>query len=569
MKKLLNPYSLLVIIYSIILTIFIISVYNNIGVIYDDTYAYLNNALAFSGIIDNVKYSFSPLIPFLTSLGFKFYIEDEILYIICGIIFIIGIYGMFLLLNLKFSKSISAFGSIIFSSFSIIFPWAVIGIDVPSISFSILTIFFTLYGFKKNSNALFLIFPLFTLSILTRYTAIFLFVPMLFVFLINYKKIRSNKNSLIKILLGAIVGILIAIPFLYNFITMFGTPFPFLSLATEATTSTSMGTTDPVDIVDKFYYLRYLPQFISSAPNDYFGLMHPHFSKASIISYITLIISFLGLICYFKVFLIKFYSILKEKFNKRNFRLKLLSFFIFSVIFIICLNGNIYLEVLISLFLLVICLFSLSSKINIDNNDVDFTIGLYFLTFLLFQSFMGFKVDRYFITVVPPLTYILILGLNSFFNSISPYLNTLLKFKKPKMEISTVYIGIIAILLVISSFHVYNEELTYPSHENIEFASKWLKYQDSDYYKKIIYSNYNEPFSWYLKKRVIPSYSDKVSFKELSSKELVSKNATYYIRYNTSFRNDLYYSKHNLTFHLEDYEIIGNKYDIVIYKKKL
>lgn len=562
-KNMLSSYSLFIIIYSIILTTFLVFLYVQKGVIYDDTLSYLNNALMFSGIELTAKYSLSPLIPYLTSVGFKLiHIGDGILYVICGIVFIFGIYGMFLLLKTRFSELVSTLGTLMFTSFTIIFPWAVIGIDIASISFSIWAIYLTIYAFKNNNNAFYLIFPFISLAVLTRYNAIFTIVPIIFLFIINYSKLMNEKKVFKKIFLGFIIGILISIPFFYHFYLLFGNVIPFFETVKITTTSTSMGTQDPVDVPNKLYYLKNLFNYISSNPKDYFEAMHPHLAEPNLISYILVFLSVMGLLNYIKIIMGK---LGKLKNNADNYSIRIIKLILLSlslILFILSLFSYVYLFSLFLGFLLCLSIYFVFKNSDIEYLDIDITMLLYFLVFFLYHSFVGFKVDRYFITAVPGLMYILILGINYFFKMVSPY------FKQDETEVRNVLLSVLTIILLISSFSIYAENLNYPSQKNIENAAIWLKKYDSSLSDKIVASNYKEGFIWYLKKDVISGYYNSKNFKEMSSKDLVSKNVTYYIRYNSSFRNSLYYDKYNKTFELEDYKVIRDKNEIVIYKIK-
>ncbi|KZX16046.1 hypothetical protein MBCUT_11270 [Methanobrevibacter cuticularis] len=558
-KLRMRHYSIFILIYALIFVSFLIYFNSKYGVIYDDTFSYLNNALVLSGIVDGINYSISPLIPFLTSIGFRFYVGEIVFFIVLGMFFIFGLYGMFLLLSLRFNKNISFFGMILFSLLNIVFPWTIIGIDIASVSLSIWTIVLVFYGLRGNSHLLYLVFPIGALAVLARYTAVFLIIPLLFIFLAHLMENGIKRYEIIKTFIGILLGLLIIAPFLYHFFIDFKNPFPFLQIAKQATFSTSMGTEDPVDISDKFYYIKNIPKYISSQSKNYFDIMHPSHSNTNLIAYLVLLISSIGLLNYIK----KLYSHIKN-YKKTNSRLKFALLILVTIVFIVSLFSDVFLFVLPVTFLFVLTLYYFLKDYNLKFLTIDLTMLLYFLIFLLFQSFMGFKVDRYFITVIPAFVYILILGIQYF----ASLFNNLFSNKLTKKVLPTIIFGFLTILMLTSFIGIYSLDLDVPVNNNIKKASKFLKVYDSNYSSKVIYSNYKEPFLWYLKTKIISGYKNSSSFKELSSDELISKNASYYIRYNSSFRNKLYYEKNNSTFNLEDFKIIYNKNNIIIYEYK-
>ena len=191
--------SFILLAFVIILTIYLVRLQIKVGVVYWDVYLYLNNALMFAGMGEGYKIFLPPLIPFLTSIFFRlFQANDAFLYAINGIIFALGIVGMYLLLKLRFSPFKSLGGAVIFSSMTIILSWAVSGtLDVPAVCFSIWFLYLIVYGLEKDSKALYLAFPVAALAFLTRYTAGLMLLPVLFIFITHYleKGIEKSTNK--------------------------------------------------------------------------------------------------------------------------------------------------------------------------------------------------------------------------------------------------------------------------------------------------------------------------------------------------------------------------------------
>nr|WP_269432370.1 glycosyltransferase family 39 protein [Methanobrevibacter arboriphilus] len=92
--------------------------------------------------------------PFLTSLLFKLgFVSETSIFAVTGIFYILGVLGFFSLLRLRFRNLMAVLGSIIYAGISINMLWVANGtIDIPSISITILSIYFFVLGIEKNQN---------------------------------------------------------------------------------------------------------------------------------------------------------------------------------------------------------------------------------------------------------------------------------------------------------------------------------------------------------------------------------------------------------------------------------
>jgi hypothetical protein len=116
-----NPLFILTII-TVGITAYLLEVQIKIGVPYWDVFNYLNNALFFAGMGKGSVLYLPPVIPFLTSLFFKAgYISINAIFILDSILFIIGVIGLYLLLNQRFNGIQSLTGSLIFISFPVVY----------------------------------------------------------------------------------------------------------------------------------------------------------------------------------------------------------------------------------------------------------------------------------------------------------------------------------------------------------------------------------------------------------------------------------------------------------------
>lgn len=566
--------SFILLAFVIILTLYLVRLQIKVGVVYWDVYLYLNNALMFAGLGEGYKIFLPPLLPFLTSVFFRiFQVTDSFLYVISGIIFALGIVGMYLLLNLRFSTFKSLCGAVIFSSMTIILSWAVSGtLDVPAVCFSIWFLYLTVYGLEKNSNALYLAFPVAALAFLTRYTAGLMLLPVLFIFITHYLEKGVKKAQIKKLVLGMVLGLLIMIPFMGFFYTNLGTPFPFLNQL-GVSVENQVSSRDPGLMPDRAYYLKNIPNYISSYPlgTGYGAMLNPVKGHVNPISYFILILTGIGLIAsasgvlknYVKI-LISNMRTLKQKIVSKD-RKNNLKFFspiltaILIILFILSLNGNSYLisEALMLALALSIYLFLKKHEIgknenqSLSNSILDLTIIIWFLTYFISHSFLSVKVDRYFVTMIPALVYLIVLGLSSTGNLLARLTGKINK----KNIISSGLVLLMAMLLFSSSIHPYQNHVPYPIYGYLEEGGEWMANYDPDYADKIIYSNNWPALSWHLKTNVnrgfLPDFNNSDEFSQM----LVNSNATYYIGTDANF------------LHMKDFERIGNTSNVFFFKR--
>jgi hypothetical protein len=570
-----NPfwaYSIILIAFAIIFTIYLVQVQIKIGVIYWDVYLYLNNALMFAGLGEGYKIYLSPLIPFLTSLLYRAgFVYQASLYSVTGLIFILGIYGMYLLLNLRFTHLKSFAGAIIFASASVILPWSVSGtLDVPAICFSIWTIFLTIYGLEKNNKALYFIFPLAALAFLTRYTSGLLILPLLFLFISHYFDKGFTRSEIKKIAISIVLGILIFLPFIGFFYVNLGNPFPFLDQF-GVSVENHASARDPGVMPDKAYYLKNIPNYISSYPLfesklDFGAMITPHSAQTNPISYIILILTGLGLFAYGAGILKKLYWSLRNITEKTNSFLNnksfllimVLLFIILTSLFIISLGGSSYLISEFLMFSMILTIYATLRKIEIINNleikgaiRVDLVILIWLFTYLISHSFLTIKVDRYFVTMIPAIVYLIVLGLSNTGNILA----TLSKKVNQKKIISGALILVLALTLFASNLQPYEDKVPYKVYGFLEEGAKVMKAYDPEYKEKLIFSDQWPALSWYLKTQVQRGYPQDFKTSAEFSQMLKNSNATYYI--STYGRGALV---------LEDYSVVAHDKLVYIYK---
>ena len=515
-----NPLFILTII-TVGITTYLLEVQMKIGVPYWDVFNYLNNALCFAGIGKGSSLYLPPLVPLLTSLFFKIgYVSINAMFIVDSILSIIGVIGFYLLLNQRFNKIQSFTGSLIFISFPVVLSWIPSGgIDIPGVVFSIWAIYFTVIGVKKDSRFLYLVIPVIMMAFLTRYTAGLILLPIMLYFLINIQNIKNIKKVSLCIL--AEIMVLLA-AFIYVFAKL-GTIKSVYNLLLNVSTFTYMGVNDVAYNPDKWYYLHNLLNYISVGPlqGTYQQIMNPSLGFPSILSYIIALVALIGIGIYvYKLLNLK----ISNESNINIFTLIKVSVLIILIIsFIIAINSMPYVISEVILFAICCLIYLLLKNPKSKNLDIDIMFFSWFSAYLVFQSILTIKVDRYFITMAPALAYFLILGLGEFIEKIKP------KIKNPNLRSWGLY-SIIGLIFLSSA------AITYTGHTpkkcftvDIGDASNWIKGYDLTYNNEKIYSDYPPAVNWYLKKEVGGAYPRFFNNSEEFSKWLQKNGADYYI----------------------------------------
>ena len=584
--------------FMVVLTYFLLQIDMEMGVYYvRDVFSYLNNSLWLAGYsagLENMK-GLSPFIPFLTSLLFRMgFVYDWAIMIVSSLFYIISGVGMYLILRLRFKEAISCCGAIILVTFSINIAWASKGmLDMPGMALSIWAIYFMFIAVKNNSKFFYLAFPIFILGFFTRYTVIFTLPVMLILILFEDSPLHFMKNKFKNLLGGVVLGFLTTTPFLLHY-HLNKIPLFFLSQSEAISQETASVTSSNISIISYlaknsvFYYLNNLPIYMSTSgfppysikPGRFlFDELHWIGGFPSIISYIFIVILILGSIIYF-------YNMFKKKnrsliFNKKDIEnkkiyIKIILFILFLIMFIFTFGSVSVVYSLIILSLASITLYRLLYKSNIKYFELDFLMFYWFMVNLIFYSSHLIKVDRYFITLTPPLAYFIILSLYLTINKIKPLISksqkVLDKYNKDnitnKSSISSIKIQTItsiAIVVILSIFTVScfaNHPATFDNqyHNNILSASQdekdisnWLINYDPNYNTKLIWADRGGDFSFLLKMN-IPSLEYESNSSNFTNK-LLEGNITYFIANNPN---------HDIE---KGYNLIKNVGNVYLYKR--
>ena len=551
-----NIQPLIVIVFSLLVTsalIYINSTSNILGHSYRDVFFYLIQALRFSGYqINGYEYVYylSPLVPYLTSILFRFGFVSEIsIFIVTGAFYLISIIGIYYLLKLRFNKNISCIGALLYGSLTINLIWASNGtLDIPSISLSIWSIYCFILAMEKDQKYFYLAFPLAILSFLAKYTGALIFAVFILYFL-SKRDIFGNVKRYLKHLIGGIVaGFVVLIPFFNYYITN-NIPFGFLNQAEEISSTTTTGANLIAKPVENqlFYYFEHIPQCINV--------------RHEIIGYIVVFIGIIGLIYGFY----KLCSYIQDYYRKSENSISI-SFFekiklrkeIYIILLILSLISMILafltaskVSFIISemIFYASALLFSIAfnslfadlSRLNIFTNknkelknqkrykykffNYDLAMLAWFMGYMIFFSAHLTKAERYFTAFAPGFVFFISYSLDTIVNILNekPIFNSnALKTNLPKM------VGILFIILLLASTANF---LTMDKHDSLtdneKDASMWIKENIPNYKETSIWADRGPIYAWYLKSSV-EYRTENVNMSEIGE-YLEDRNASYYI----------------------------------------
>lgn len=226
-----------------------------------DTCDFLSNALVFAGqttgYADLVR---PPFFAFLTSIPFRLgYVSSATIFVLDGVIFIFGVIGFYLLLKQHFNNVESFLCSLLYVSFPIVLSFLGYGLsDIPSISFLIWAVYFTVLAVKRNSKFFYLTFPFLMTAFLTRYAAALVIFPLVFYIMVNREILKETRD----IVIGILLSFMLLLPFLIFFYLNFGSPFYSFSTFNSMTSGSSPVSLENISYHPSLLYFVWDFQFI-------------------------------------------------------------------------------------------------------------------------------------------------------------------------------------------------------------------------------------------------------------------------------------------------------------------
>lgn len=508
------PYLTIVFLFSFILVFQHIIFNVNLGIYCSDVFVYLLNALYFTG--ENIRSAttiyLSPIICFLTSILFRIGIKGEIaIFIVTGIFAIIGNVGLYTLLKIRFNKLLSLLGVVIFSSFSLNLLWLGNGsLDIPAVSLTMWIIVFLIASVNKNPKYYLVLFPLFTIGFFTRFTVI-LILPIMFLYYIYSKDInRILKISNIKefhnseefkyilkgILISLIITVIIVIP-----IIIMSSNLGYYDQTIKAIGGNKGSLKDNAYNTDLGFYISNFPNFLSSSKTIFISRI-PYLESPSPISSILIGIMILGTGISIKN---NFKKISKEKINLKYLLVTLLILTIAIGTFTKVSSAITILLMLIILLLINILL----KKYEFTYINLNLLFIGWLLIYLIFFSYINIKVDRYFIPILPVVSYFIISSIYLIQEKIN-----ILNGKILPILLIIIFIG--ASFGFVSTVEDTNE------FKNQKDLSNYLINYDSNYKNETIGAYNVRAYGWYLEEYIEAIPSNNTS-------TIDKNNITYYI----------------------------------------
>ena len=532
----------LLVIISCVYTGVLIYCQNIIGISYWDIFVYLNNAMLFSHINIGSQLSVPPILSLITSIPFQMgFISELTLFCVSGVLFVFLMIGIYVLFNYRFKREYSFIASIIFSMTSLVVTWAVSGSnDLPSLAFAIWAIIFTIKAVNEDFKYYYPAFGLFLLSFFTRFTGGFVLIVMICYILLNRKKVMGQltKKNIIQFVLFFLLVFAVISVIYYSYLG----GIPFISQFIEVSNSNQVSSVNVGYELNTFYYIEHLPQFISSySVNDlYFSSLSTVYNTPTPLAYVILLLSTAGMI----LFVAKIFN--EDNREDKSFKYKIALLAIICIFIIISYSHISYLITELLFIALVLLLYKLlPNKLN----KIDLLMILWMGIFIILHSYHPVKVDRYIVTIIIPIIYLMIIAVDN----ISHYLNN----NKVALSILT-----IIMILMIAFNASYMQSITHENPHTTEEkrATQWLKDYDNNLTTENISSDRGVVFSWYLKKYVYTTIPRVLANgNESLEDKLDSINAKYYID-----------SSSNLT-GIEGYHRIysnnNSQYKLAIYEK--
>ncbi|MBZ2166164.1 glycosyltransferase family 39 protein [Methanobacterium sp. VT] len=517
-----------------------------------DSVDYFTNALVFAG--QGIGYSDlirPPFFSFITSIFVRMgYVSINTIFAVDGGLFIFGVIGMFMLLKIRFNDLESFLGGLLYATFPIILVVLGLGFsDLGSVSFTIWSFYFMILAIKNDSRWFYIAFPFAMLTFLTRYNNILLIFPIFLYILMN--KDRINIKNLC---IGIGASFLMIIPLLLFYYEKFGNIiYPFLNFGSTSTMVSVSAENASYDS-NIFFFLQ-----------NFTGLVGP-----SGITVLFILLSGALLILIIKIIQKnKFKNNLVERFNSlnRKNKIELIFLIILLTIFLESFSKTFYMFSELLFFVLAYLFYDLTKNLNIKNMDIHLLFLLWFLVFFIFHSIFVIKDYRYFVLMVPPVVYFMILGLSE----ISNRLKFMIKDYNITFPLITILLTMIILLSSASELSLImesNNDDKVANHD-MELASQWLVNYDLEYKNKNIYSDLWPNFSWYLKTNVkpVPVFKDnQVYYGGVKDKNFTQMDSKAYNKY-LEANNAEYYLSVRKGLNLTSYKPIKEFGFIIIYKK--
>lgn len=465
----------------------------SVGVANWDTFLYLENGRNFAKMGWGDVPSIAPVLPMILAKMFLLagHTYVEAIFNADVVFYIIGVITFFLILNFKFDNNTSLVGSLIYATFTLLYSWvAVGGNDIIGVTGTLITIYFILLACNYNSKFFIPAFLFAAYAFLSRYTAgIMLFGIILYLIMkrINLRQIRD-------LVIGVVVGFIGIVWFLDEFNKKLNTPFPFLGQFSGTVANTKV--MDAGFLPDSWYYITHIPNYLASsipAGSGFNAVINPMGNIPTLLSDVYIVLMIMGFILVFYGIYRKIHSSDIKFMTFKNIALALTS----TVIFIVCIAtiGSVsYITSNILFMIVLLELYYMFYDYDVKFLDYDFMMILLFFTYLVFQSVLYTKNDRYFITVLPFIAYFITNAVYYIFKYIDKKIPKVGSFKS-----STIITAVITVILVCNCLSFAMSVPDDNEYSDIKDACNWFEENYPTYNNKtLIYSDDWPAISWYL-----------------------------------------------------------------------
>lgn len=524
--------------FSILITLMIVSFHQSRGAFNSDIYVYLASALDFAGMNHNHISSVgalynSPFICYLTSLLFKLgFVDVNSIYFVTAIFSISGIFAMYIFMRARFSSMMSLVGALLYSSFSLtLFYFANGMLDVPAVALMLWTLIFVFAAADKNPKYYIMVALFFAMSFFTRFTTGFIVIIVALYILKDYDLVnlaeclihsRSEfkqrivtffKSREFKWMCLALIVVAAIMAYVFFVISSYNAPVGYLNTATNSVGRFDRPR-DPNYILDKFFYVKnYLSLLFANEITS--PMQIEKFSNPSIMSYLMLVILFLG-------FLIKSINVIRNRDFYRNTVRKIpfrspTSENILKIAAVVCFVLSIisfkfsYICTVILLWVMLVILQSLIKKydsVNMNNFSMSIVCFGLFAFYMAIFSFMHLKCVRYILPTLPAFAYFVVYALDNILDYIrygwEDKSSDAPKVKSDfRMRVSQAIPIIMVVLLLFTAFTFTSTVEIDDLSLNFHNAANFLLEHDPDYQSKDIGVNTGDRYyEWYFKKDV-------------------------------------------------------------------
>lgn len=462
-----------------------------VGVANWDTFLYLENGRNFAKMGWGDVASIAPVLPMILAKLFLLagHVYTSAIFNVDVVFYVMGVVVLFLIMRLRFNNMVSFVGSLIYATFTLLYSWVAIGgTDIIGVTGTLLALYFVILGCDYDSKFFLVAFPVAAYAFLSRYTAgVMLFGIIFYIFIT-----RLNKNKLLNIVLGLLLGVVSVSWFLNEFYVKLKTPFPFLGQFSG--TVSNVKVMDAGFLPDSWYYIMHLPNYLSSVIPGGLGfnnVINPMGNVPTILSYILILLMMFG-------FVFVFCNIYKSNSEETGFlkqrNIMLIVFCVVLFLITVFTIGSVSYFVSDILFVVdMLVLYYLFR--NVNNLKLDLLMMVLFFVYMVFQSVLYTKNDRYFITVLPFIAYFI----TNAINEIYLWINNCKTSKIHNIKITTIISACIVMLLVFNTLSFVNTMPGQSEYENIGEATTWFSQNYPNYTNKtVIYSDNWPAITWYL-----------------------------------------------------------------------